>query len=91
MRSAEFLRTTPVTVMLREWGERWAGPWGRSGAPLKLIHRGHDHDLHVVLTCADCGEPVNARSAQVMPTRGAVREREAFAAEIAKSTLRRVR
>ena len=78
----------PVMVLLREWGARWAGPWGRSGVPLKLIHRGHDHDLHVTLTCAECGEPVNARSAQVVPTRQAVRERAAFAAGMAKATPR---
>jgi DNA-binding HxlR family transcriptional regulator len=81
----------PVVVTLRQWGERWAGPWGRGGAPLKLVHRGHDHALRAVLTCAECGEPVDARSGQVVPAAGALREREAFAAGVAKSTARRVR
>jgi DNA-binding HxlR family transcriptional regulator len=76
----------PVIVMLRQWGERWAGPWGRGGAPLKLMHRGHDHELKAVLACAECGEPVNARSGEVVPAPGALREREAFAAGVAAAT-----
>jgi DNA-binding HxlR family transcriptional regulator len=57
----------PVLTMLRQWGERWAGPWGRDGPPLQLQHRGHDHVLRAELHCAECGEPVHARSAQVLP------------------------
>ncbi len=70
----------PVLVTLRQWGERWAGPWGRGGVPLALRHRGHDHALVVQLTCAECGEPVDARSGEVQPTTAALRERAAFAA-----------
>jgi DNA-binding HxlR family transcriptional regulator len=81
----------PVIVMLRQWGERWAGPWGRGGAPLKLVHRGHEHGLRAVLSCAECGEPVNARSSRVVAAPGALREREAFAAQVAKATARRAR
>jgi len=85
------LELWPVLVTLRQWGERWAGPWGRSGSPLKLVHRGHAHPLHAVLSCAECGEPVDARSGQVVPAPGAVREREAFAAAVARATPRRGR
>lgn len=81
----------PVLVTLRQWGERWAGPWARGGPPLKLMHRGQDHALNAQLTCAECGEPVDARSAEVRAEPGALREREAFAAEVAKSTPRRAR
>jgi DNA-binding HxlR family transcriptional regulator len=81
----------PVIVTLRQWGERWAGPWGRGGTPIQLMHRGHDHRLRAVLSCADCGEPVDARSGQVVPQASALREREAFAAEVARSTARRAR
>jgi len=76
----------PVLVLLRQWGERWAGPWGRSGPPLALQHRGRGHALHAVLACAECGEPVDARSAEVVPAPAALREREAFAAAVAKAT-----
>ena len=81
----------PVLVTLRQWGERWAGPWGRQGPPLKLLHRGHDHALQAVLTCAECGEAVDARSGQVLPATAALRERAAFAAAVAESTPRRPR
>ena len=81
----------PVLVTLRQWGERWAGPWGRQGPPMKLMHRGHDHALKAVLTCAECGEPVDARSGQVLPAPSALRERAAFAAAVAGSTPRRSR
>ncbi len=81
----------PVIVTLRQWGERWAGPWGRGGVPLKLMHRGHDHALHAQLVCADCGEPVDARSGHVQAAPAALREREAFAAEVARATPRRAR
>jgi DNA-binding HxlR family transcriptional regulator len=81
----------PVLVTLRQWGERWGGPWGRDGSPIKLLHRGHDHELKAVLTCAECGEPVDARSAQAQPTARALRERQAFAAEMAAASPRRAR
>ena len=81
----------PVLVTLRQWGDRWAGPWGRGGTPLKLLHRGHDHALRAVLTCAECGEPVDARSGQVVPTPHALRERDSFAAAVAESTARKSR
>ncbi|MBN8493730.1 MAG: hypothetical protein J0M00_20165, partial [Burkholderiales bacterium] len=45
-------------------------------------HRDHDHALQPVLACATCGEPVDARSAEVQPTRAALREREAFASAV---------
>lgn len=81
----------PVLVMLRQWGERWAGPWGRGGAPLKLLHRGHGHALQAQLVCADCGEPVDARSGQVQAAPAALRERQAFAAAVARATPSRAR
>lgn len=74
----------PVLVTLRQWGDRWAGPWGRSGPPLRLQHRGHGHALHAVLTCAECGEAVDARAAEVDMTPSAERERAAFAAAMAQ-------
>lgn len=82
------LELWPVLVTLRQWGERWAGPWGRGGAPLPLQHRGRGHALHAVLACAECGEPVDARSAEVQASPRALREREAFATRVARATPR---
>ena len=89
--TAKGLELWPVLVTLRQWGERWAGPWGRSGPPFTLMHRGHEHPLHAVLSCAECGEAVDARSGQVLPAADALKEREAFAAAVARSTARRPR
>ena len=80
------LELWPVLVTLRQWGDRWAGPWARGGPPMKLVHRGHDHPLHAVLACAECGEPVDARSAQSVLAPAAQRERAAFAAAVAQGT-----
>jgi DNA-binding HxlR family transcriptional regulator len=87
--TAKGLDLWPVLMTMRQWGERWAGPWGRSGTPLKLLHKGHDHALHAALVCAECGEPVDARSGQMLPTARALREREAFAAAVHESTAKK--
>jgi DNA-binding HxlR family transcriptional regulator len=79
----------PVLTMLRQWGERWAGPWGRGGAPARLVHRGRGHELKLVAACAECGEAVDARSAEVVAAPRVLREREAFAAAVAVGTSRR--
>ena len=81
----------PVLVTLRQWGERWAGPWGDDGPPMALEHRGHGHALRAELRCAECGEPVQARSARVVPTEQALRERAAFAEAERERTPRRTR
>lgn len=81
----------PVLVTLRQWGERWGGPWRRSGVPMKLAHRGRGHALRVQLVCAECGEPVDARSSEVQAGPGALAQRAAFAATVAAATPRRAR
>jgi DNA-binding HxlR family transcriptional regulator len=79
----------PALVTLHQWGDRWAGPWGRSGPPLKLVHRGHAHPLHAVLSCAECGEAVDARAAEVVMAPAAERERAAFASAVAQTPAKR--
>lgn len=69
----------PVLIALRQWGDRWAGPWDREGPPVKLMHRGHDHELRARMVCATCGEAVDARSGEVVASRRALRERAAMA------------
>lgn len=69
----------PVLVTLRQWGDRWAGPWGRGGVPLKLLHRGRGHALDAQLICAECGERVDARSGEISASPSALRDRAAFA------------
>ncbi len=69
----------PVLVALRQWGDRWAGPWGGDGPPVKLMHRGHEHELRARMVCANCGEAVDARSGEVVANPDALRERAAMA------------
>lgn len=67
----------PVMVMLRQWGERWGGA---RGAPTStLMHRGRGHALVPVIHCGTCGERVDARSSEVLPTAAGLRERAAAA------------
>ncbi|MBL8359831.1 MAG: helix-turn-helix transcriptional regulator [Rubrivivax sp.] len=85
------LELWPVLVTLRQWGERWGGPWRRGGVPMKLMHRGRGHALRAQMVCAECGEPVDARSSEVLSEPGALQQRAAFAAAVAAATSRRAR
>ena len=49
----------PVVISLATWGDKWLDEG--KGAPLLYRHRGCGHTMHPVLTCPDCGEPVQAR------------------------------
>jgi DNA-binding HxlR family transcriptional regulator len=73
------LELWPVVVALRQWGDKWNGPWPDEVPPLSLTHKGHDHELHVHMVCTICGEPVTARSAQVHAGHHALLERQAMA------------
>jgi hypothetical protein len=49
------------------------------GPPVKLMHRGHEHELRARMVCANCGEAVDARSGEVVANPDALRERAAMA------------
>ncbi len=53
----------PVIVHLVQWGDRHLAD--ERGAPLFHIHRGCGHRLRATMTCADCGEAVQARDVRV--------------------------
>jgi len=59
----------PVITAMRQWGDSHAAP---DGPPLQLIHRdcGQIADAH--LTCASCGEPIDAGNVKSIPGPGAV-------------------
>ncbi|MBY6163027.1 helix-turn-helix transcriptional regulator [Mameliella alba] len=50
----------PVVIALKQWGDKWFGPWQDGLPPVSLEHRGRDHPLIVQTVCACCGEPVTA-------------------------------
>jgi DNA-binding HxlR family transcriptional regulator len=69
----------PVLVTLKQWGDAWAGPWGRAGTPLQIEHKGRGHALQARLVCEVCGEPVDARSGHAHPGPAMARERDRLA------------
>ncbi|MEL6339503.1 MAG: helix-turn-helix domain-containing protein [Myxococcota bacterium] len=49
----------PTIVMLMAWGDRWES--GKSGPPLRLIHRSCGHTLVPRVICSACEKPIEAR------------------------------
>jgi DNA-binding HxlR family transcriptional regulator len=58
-----------LMVMVR-WGDRHLA--GEAGPPVLYRHRACGEISHVELKCADCGEPMNAETVDVLPGPGAV-------------------
>jgi DNA-binding HxlR family transcriptional regulator len=54
----------PVIDAMREWGDRYAAP---DGPRLELIHRGCGHHTHAVLSCSECGEPLDSTNVKAVP------------------------
>lgn len=79
----------PVMIALKQWGDKWTGPWGSAGPPLQLTHNGHEHTLEPGMVCVTCGESVDARSATIHMSKPMLREREAMV-ERHRRTLRKV-
>lgn len=44
-----------VVNAVREWGDRWAAP---DGPPMEMIHRRCGRPTSAVLSCSECGEPL---------------------------------
>ena len=60
----------PALISLVHWGDRHYA--GADGPPAIHTHLACGHDFRGVLTCSECGEPVEARAVQVRPGPGAV-------------------
>ncbi|MEO1190256.1 MAG: helix-turn-helix domain-containing protein [Pseudomonadota bacterium] len=59
----------PLLVLLKQWGDKWAGPWGQEGAPVAVRHKDCGAILELETICRACGEPVTARDAVAQPNR----------------------
>jgi DNA-binding HxlR family transcriptional regulator len=59
----------PVIIGLVHWGD--AHYAGKKGPPLLHRHKACGHDFRSVVTCSECGEPVDARSVTSHPGPGA--------------------
>lgn len=64
-----------VLVAMAAWAERWmAGP---EGTPVLQRHTTCGHDMHAVVVCSRCAEPIDVREVKVRPGPGARRARPA--------------
>lgn len=53
----------PVLTALRQWGDEWI--YGAGNEPIVIEHRACGHATTAVMTCSECGEPLEARSVRV--------------------------
>lgn len=69
----------PVLVALKQWGDKWSGPWDDGEPPLVLHHKDHDHRLELGFICKTCGETVDAHSSAITMSPTMTGEREQLA------------
>jgi DNA-binding HxlR family transcriptional regulator len=62
----------PVLMSLVHWGDTYMA--GRAGRPLLHQHLGCGHTFDPVMTCSECGEPIDPRQVRVLPGPGAGRK-----------------
>ena len=58
----------PVMTALRQWGDEWI--YGAGNEPLLIEHRTCGCTTTALMTCSECGEPLDARSVRVTTTPG---------------------
>lgn len=49
----------PILAAMAAWGERWLT--GPEGTPLVLHHSTCGHDMHAVVVCSECAQPIAVR------------------------------
>ena len=52
----------PLIICLKQWGDRWLSD---GQAPVKLVHRSCGAVTKPIMTCSECGEPIDALSTTV--------------------------
>ena len=58
-----------VLAAMDAWGRRWlAGP---EGSPVTLHHDVCGHDMHAIVVCSECAEPIDVRQVKARPGPGA--------------------
>ena len=54
----------PILAAMAAWGDRWLV--GDEGTPLVLHHTACDHDMHAVVVCSECDEPLDVREIRAL-------------------------
>ena len=57
-----------VLAAMGTWAERWL--IGPEGTPVVLHHETCGHDMHAVVTCSECREPIDVRDVKARPGDG---------------------
>jgi DNA-binding HxlR family transcriptional regulator len=58
----------PILAAMAAFGDKWLV--GDAGTPLVLHHSACGHDMHAVVTCSACGEPLDVRQVEARPGPG---------------------
>ena len=58
----------PILAAMAAWGDKWlVGP---EGSPLTLHHDSCGNDMHAVVGCSECGQPLHVRAVKARPGPG---------------------
>jgi DNA-binding HxlR family transcriptional regulator len=52
----------PILAAMAAWGEKWLT--GPEGTPLILHHTACHHDMHAIVVCSECAQPLDVRQVQ---------------------------
>jgi DNA-binding HxlR family transcriptional regulator len=58
----------PILAAMAAFGDKWL--LGNDRPPLVLHHATCDHDMHAVVTCSECAQPLEVRSVRARPGPG---------------------
>lgn len=58
----------PILAAMAAFGDKWL--LGDDRPPLVLRHTSCDHDMHAVITCSECAQPLDVRQVRARPGPG---------------------